>query len=315
MNGTASVFPSAALGGIAILLAALALASMTGCMKTDPDSVRGFVKKRITERFAGATINDLSDNGIEVIHPDGVRQILDLESVQATCKQEPRRCGGAADRLLIVMLESIDPSQEPSSPDLLRPVITTREKLGRFLVATAAQETDRAPAEASGTELPYARDLVGDLVVTYYEVRQGTGRPVNAALLRTLKLPASQLDARARQNLERLTTPPTLAPLPGHPGVHYVRSHFLASSELLIPERVAELAAKLRAKDLLIGMPSSNTVFLADAADGNAVEALRKAVDNHYQGYRGALSPQLMLYSRGSWGLYPRAPAARTTTG
>ncbi len=300
---------------ILVALASLAVISMPGCLKTDPDSVRSFVKKKIIERFQGAQIDDLSDTVIEVIHPGGVRQVLDLESIQSTCKQEPRRCGGAADRLLIVMLEGLDPATEPSSADMLRPVITTREKLGRFLVATNAPGTAGGPGDAPVAELPYARDLVGDLIVTYYEVRQGSGRLVDTELLRTLKLPATQLDARARQNLANLTTPPTLSPLPGHPGVHYLRSHFLASSELLIPERVAELATKLRSKDLLVGMPSSGTVFIADAADGNAVEALRKAVDNHYQGYRGALSPQLMLYSRGSWGLYQRSPAPKATTG
>jgi len=282
-------------------------------MKTDPESVKVYIKKQVSERFAGITLNDLSDSEIEAVHASGERQILDIENVQVTCRQEPRRCSSAVDRLIIVMLDAIDANSQPLSLDDLRPVIATRERLGKFLVAgkeNAAESARENPA------FPLARELTGDLLVTYYLMSQGSGTLVTTRMLRKMGVTETQIDMRALENLKKQTTEPTLAPFPGHTGVYIIRSHFLASSELLIASRMDEFAKQIGAKDLAVGIPSSNVVFLADAYDAHAVGAVNSVVENHYKDYRGAVSLQILLYSRGSWGVYrPARPAIPINVG
>ncbi len=269
-------------------LAALVL-TLAGCFRTDPASVRDFVKERIQEQFPGAEVKEEGADKLLVRFQDGANQTVNISAVQEGCKMVPRQCASQVSRLLIVMQEGQGAKIADYNPKDIRPLLRPRDLSKTTTVAeNGAGEAIHEPL-AEGMEVSYGVPA-GDAIVV-----------IDAALARKMGVDPANLRALATENLGRDPLP-SFSSFPGQTGVFQVSGK--GSLAILFSSRHREAAQlRLAAKEIAIALPKPGLMLISDAADLRAVNSLRQTAARFSQSPATRFSDQIYLLSSRSLAL------------
>ncbi len=267
-------------------LLVLLLLAVAGCIRTDPASVRDFVKERINEQFPGVEIREEGEEKLQVRFPGGATQTVNIAGVQEGCRSVPRQCAAQVSRLLIVMQEGSAAQNAEFDPGDIRPRLRAA---ARPAVAAVVEDGAGEPIHeslAEGLEVAYGIPT-GDAITM-----------VDAALARKMGIEPAKLRALAAANLARDPLP-NFSSFPGQAGVFQVSGK--GSLAILFSSRHREEAQRrLSAREIALALPRPGLMLVSDAADPQALIRLRETAARFNQSAAARLSDQIYLLSERS---------------
>lgn len=257
---------------------------MVACMKTDPTSVRTFVREEIAKQFPKATIEDSVESEVAVRHQDGNLQLIDLQDIEESCKRVPRSCGGLVSRLIVTMQEGLDAQSAKISLEKVLPVIAP-------LDARAGLVKQNAPGDVS------IQPIAEKLGVFYAVLFDQTLDMLDADRITKLGVSPEVLRREAFRNVEAGATV-NVTPFPGEAGVFQIFGQ-MASSGILTKTHADKVKSQRKCKELAIAFPRRGMTLFACAEDVVSVARLREISARFLQPTTAVISPEVYLLTEG----------------
>lgn len=259
-----------------------ALLGLAACVRTDPDSVRTFVMEEIRQQFPTAEIDVTDESELAVRHADGARQVVDISSVQDTCRRVPRSCGSTVSRLVLMMQEAQASRSMEIAVDDVVPILTN---------LTPAKSTVRQGNPGNIVVHPISEGLGVQFVVFSDYLMTAVDEPAMAKLNMT----SDALLKAARKNIETKATI-NVAPFPGEAGVFQLAGR-LVGGGMFSRKHSDAVRDRLQCKELALAFPRRGIVLVANAADAAAVARLREIAGRFLQPASAVISPEVYLLS------------------
>lgn len=269
---------------ISIALLTASLLFVTGCIKTDPASIREFVMEEIHGQFPDAGLEDAGENAIAVRHRDGNLQVIDISLIQEGCRRAPRSCGGLVARLLVIMQEGIAAQAAELSIARVIPIISA-------LAPAKGLVKQNEPGRI------HVQPIAEGLAVQFAIVTGDTFSILDDAKLEKLGASPEVLLNESLKNVEAVATVIVVA-FPGESGV-FQATGWLAGSGILARKHTESVKAKLNCRELAIAFPRRGMVLFANADDAPGVARLREISARFLQPPSAVISREIYLLTSG----------------